>query len=261
MRFLEHFFSASALIFNAILPPRCLKCDTVIGHTDGLCASCFKTVHFLDVVSGTYCQTCCLPLPGANPLAPKNQDPFPHNICMHCKKHPFVALHTVRAAFMYDKSSRPLVLAFKHADRTDMARSFAAWMRRVAGPLLAEADLVVPVPLHPLRLGARRYNQAALLAQYLVYKDQKGAYSPLALRRVKNTSSQGYRGRVSRHANLEGAFRMDQQYRVNVSGGKILLVDDVMTTGATLDACAQALRNSNAFSVSALVLARAPLKT
>ena len=261
MRFLKGCVSASAAIIDAILPYRCLKCDVVVGRGRGLCVSCFGAVHFLDAAAQMHCRTCCFPLSGSQYIPFGRADPYACNTCTYCQDNPFRALESVRAACVYDGFSRSLILAFKHADRTDMADTFAVWMGRVAGSALMEVDLIVPVPLHPLRLAARLYNQAALLAQRLARKHPRAMYSPFVLSRLRHTESQGHRGRAERHANVAGAFQVNQQYRADVSGRKILLVDDVMTSGATLDECAQMLRDSNALSVSALVLARAPLKT
>lgn len=167
-------------------------------------------------------------------------------------------LDRVRAATLYDDGIRPLILAFKHADRTDMARALAPWMARVAPDLLRDADLVVPVPLHRWRLLWRRYNQSALLARGLLARaGPQVLYSPVLLQRVRSTVAQGHLNRARRYDNVAGAFRVASQHRARVAGRRVLLVDDVMTSGATLHACALALRSAGSGPVDAVVLARA----
>ena len=155
----------------------------------------------------------------------------------------------------YDDSSRGLILAFKHADRTHAAPAFGRWMARAGAGLLAEGSVVVPVPLHWTRLFRRRYNQAALLALALAREAGLRAAPDLLIRR-RATPSQGRLGAVARRRNVAGAFAVRPGRRNLIDGRRVLLVDDVFTTGATADACARALKRAGADAVDVLVLGR-----
>jgi ComF family protein len=160
---------------------------------------------------------------------------------------------TARAAFQYDDASRSMILSFKHGGHTDRLDSFAAQMQRAGRVALAEADALVPVPLHRLRLIQRRYNQSALLARAL----SKRCDVPVdtqALIRTKRTPSQGGLSAVGRRRNVAGAFSVPDPDQVK--GKRLVLIDDVMTTGATLNACAHVLKRAGAARVDALCLAR-----
>jgi ComF family protein len=154
----------------------------------------------------------------------------------------------------YDEASKDAILAFKHADRLDLVPTFARWLERVGGNMLAECELIVPVPLHRLRLWTRRYNQSAELARILSRLCGK-PYAPETLERVRPTPSQGeMHSAVARRRNVAGAFRVNVKSKLE--GLSVLLVDDVLTTGATADSCARALKRSGARAVFVLALAR-----
>jgi ComF family protein len=154
----------------------------------------------------------------------------------------------------YDEHSRGPILALKHADRLDLAPAFTRWLERSGRALLAEAELILPVPLHPLRLWTRRYNQSAELARALARRSGK-TFAPLALRRIRATPSQGAMVSArARRRNMKGAFAVPQGDVVK--GRTILLIDDVLTTGATAEACAKALLKAGAGAVDLAVVAR-----
>ncbi|WP_298743721.1 ComF family protein [uncultured Brevundimonas sp.] len=174
--------------------------------------------------------------------------------CAACLARPY-AFDRARAACVYDEASRGLILRFKHGDHQPFARLFALWLSRSAAPLLAEADAVAPVPLHRLRLLSRRFNQAAEIARPLA----RGAgldYLPDALVRRTHTTSQGGKSARGRRLNVRTAFAATEGGRRRIRGRRILLVDDVLTTGATAEACARALIEAGARAVDLAVVAR-----
>lgn len=236
------------LALNALLPPRCLACGAIVGDDGGLCAACWSSIAF---IAEPICDCCGAPLPYAAPA-----DSVDGALCAECvARRPLYA--RARAALVYDDASKSLLLGFKHADRLHAAGAFSAWMLRAGGDLLGDADLLVPIPLHRRRLFLRRYNQAAVLALALGRLIGKPA-AVNALERRRATPPQGRLGREARRRNVAGAFAVTAAGRRAVAGRRVLLVDDVMTTGATAEACAQALLAAGAAAVDVLTLAKAP---
>ena len=226
-------------VLDLLLPPRCLACGTAVDGTGRLCAACWGGLTFLGEPACGRCGT---------PFDADSHAPF----CAACLRHP-PDYDRARAVLAYDDASRPLLLSFKHGDRTDAGPTYGAWLARAAEPLLARGvDLVVPVPLHRWRLLSRRYNQSALLAQALARRIGR-PYAAAALRRTRQTRSQGHLSAAARERNVRGAFAADAGL---VKGKAVLLVDDVLTSGATLGACARALKRAGARSVQAVTLAR-----
>ena len=174
--------------------------------------------------------------------------------CPACVARPR-AFARARAACLYDEHSRELILKLKHADRPEIGALFARWLSRAAAPLLADVDAVVPVPLHPSRLFARRYNQAAEIARPLCRLAGR-RYLPDALVRRRATSSQGGKSGRGRRVNVKGAFEAPAGRGKLLEGRRVLLVDDVLTTGATAEACARALLAAGASAVDVAVVAR-----
>ena len=233
--------SASRLL-DAILPPRCLKCGEIIADSGSLCGRCWPELRFL---SAPCCACCGFPF---------EFDMGEGSLCAACTAdRPLY--DRARAALVYDDASRDLVLRFKHADRIDGAATFAGWMGRAGAELVASADIIAPVPLHRWRLVRRRYNQAAVLANAIAALRGKRVVPDLLVRR-RATPSQGHLGRSQRRRNVAGAFALHPGRAHSAVGARILLVDDVLTTGATAEACAKALRNAGAKAVDLLVLAR-----
>ncbi len=209
----------------------------------GLCADCWRDTSF---IGGLVCDLCGTPLPGDDTGQPE-----------HCDDCLTIARPWARgrAAVLYKGRGRDLVLALKHADRLDLVRPAAGWMARAAAPIAADDPLVVPIPLHWLRLVSRRYNQSAELARRIARTLHLDC-CPDLLRRVRATGTQDGRSRDGRFANLDGALRVPPSRTARVSGRAVLLIDDVMTSGATFAAATEACVAAGATQVSVLALAR-----
>lgn len=224
---------------DLIFPPQSLDGGPA-PLAGGLSAEAWSRIHFLD---GPVCDGCGTPFefdPGAR--------------CAACLARPR-AFDAARAACLYDEASRDPILKLKHADRLDLAPLLARWLSRAARDLLAEADAIAPVPLHPLRLLNRRYNQAAEIARPLS-RLAGVPYLPDALVRRRQTETQGGKSGSGRRRNVAGAFVVPPSRVRRIEGRRILLVDDVMTTGATLEGCARALKAAGAARVDVAVVAR-----
>lgn len=176
------------------------------------------------------------------------------SLCAHCLASP-PQYDRARAAFVYDDISRAFVLNFKHGGRTDKVEIFAAQMQRAGRRLLNDANVIMPVPLHRSRLRQRRYNQAAILARR-ISQGTNIAFDPDSLLRKSPTPSQGGKSAAARRQNVKGAFTVAEKRREKIRHQNIILVDDVMTTGATLNACAKVLKRAGAARVDAICLAR-----
>lgn len=230
------------LLLDALWPARCMACEAPVGQAGHLCPDCWKK---LDFIEAPLCACCGLPF---------DFDLGPDALCGACLKEP-PAYDAGRAALRYDALSRSLILGFKHGDRTHLTSLFAPWLRRVIAPMLSDVDLIVPVPLHRWRLLRRRYNQSALLAQALAQATGK-PWDPLILARGRATRTQGGLTAAQRRRNVQGAFLVPKDRAPLIKGKRLLLVDDVQTTGATLGACARALKLAGAAKVYTVTLAR-----
>ena len=235
--------SRIAGLADTVFPPACPVCraDTAsVGHP---CAQCWAEISFLDQ-SG--CRHCNRPIPGAR----EGEDWL---ACDECLRHPPL-WDRGRAVFVYDGTGRRMVLSLKHGDRLDLVPTLARWAVRASGDLLTRADLIAPVPLHWTRRLKRRGNHAAWLARRMaIQAGNTMAYAPEALRRVHRTPSQDGKSRDQRVENLKGAFSLSRG--VDLTGKSVLLVDDVLTTGATLNALAAICKQAGAAAVDIIVLA------
>ncbi len=228
---------------HVLYPPQCISCGEPVATDFGLCAACWPETPF---IAGLVCDQCGTPLPGADATEVAQCDD-----CMALAR----PWGRGRAALMYEANARSLVLALKHGDRMDLARPAGAWLRQAARPILRPGMLVVPVPLHWLRLVRRRYNQAALLSKALAGLAGLD-HCPDALVRARSTGNQDGRTRDDRFRNVATAFRVPPARAALVRDRAILLVDDVMTSGATFAAGTEALMAAGAASVDVVCLAR-----
>ena len=233
--------SAAGGLLELLFPQLCAACREPVGGEGGFCAACWSRLQFLD---GPGCACCATPF---------SVDADEGSLCAAClARRP--SFSQARAILAYDEESRGAILALKHADRLELVPGFARWLGRVGRPLLEHCDPIVPVPLHRSRLWLRRYNQSAELGRRLA-RDWDRAFDPFSLVRSRRTASQGEMPSArARRRNVLSAFKVPDPARVR--GRNILLVDDVLTTGATAEACARALRRAGAADIAVLTLAR-----
>jgi len=223
------------------LPPLCAACrEPVEGK--GLCPECWSKLSF---ITRPYCERLGIPFV---------YDPGPGILSMQAIADP-PAYNRARAAVRFDEISRALVHALKYGDRLDLAPMMGRWIGQAGRELLAEADALVPVPLHWRRLWARRFNQSAALAA-AISRDSGVPIAIGALKRVKATAQQVGLTQSERAANIQGAFRVPEDGKAEVAGRRLVLVDDVLTSGATVEGCARALLRAGAANVDVLIFAR-----
>lgn len=232
--------AAGRSLRDLVLPPR-LHDGHGPAQSQGLSAEGWARIHFLE---DPVCDGCGAPFAYASDL---------NGRCAACLARPR-AFDRARAACLYDEASRDLILQLKHADRTELAGLLCLWLGRAGAALLADADAVVPVPLARWKLFRRRYNQAAEMARPLARRACL-AYLPDALVRLKDDTQAGKSASGRRRA-AQGAFGVAASKRSQVEGRRIVVVDDVMTTGAIAEACARALKRAGAAAVHVLVVAR-----
>jgi len=223
------------------LPTLCPACrEPVEGR--GLCPACWSKLSF---IARPYCERLGIPFV---------YDPGPGILSMEAIADP-PAYHRARAAVRFDEIARALVHALKYGDRLDLAPMMGRWISYAGREILADADALVPVPLHWQRLWARRFNQSAMLARAIAAESGVPVVAT-ALKRIKPTAQQVGLSRPERTLNVQGAFRVPDEGKGMVAGRRLVLVDDVLTSGATVDGCARALLRAGAANVDVLVFAR-----
>ena len=229
-------------LLNFLFPPQCLICSAGVAATGTLCLDCWQQVQF---IAEPYCECCGLPFDYALGKGA---------LCGEClRERPLYG--RARAVFRYNEHSKALVLKLKYADQLHLAAVYGTWLGNFGKELVAVSDVIIPVPLHYWRFIGRRYNQAALLAGAL--KKHSGLpVLPDGLRRTRATQPQPGLTRKQRQDNVKGAFAVHPRHSAAIKGKNILLIDDVMTTSATINQCAKALLKAGAIQVNVLTLAK-----
>jgi ComF family protein len=234
--------SATRFALGVVYPPTCIACAAATGEPHTLCARCWSEIRFIE-----------------RPFCERLGTPFEVDLGVVLLSPAAIAdppvFRRARAVARYDETARRLVHRLKYGDRLELARALGAMMARAGAELLADADVIVPVPLHRSRLWWRRFNQAMALARALSRASDVPC-DPFLLARVKRTRSQVGLTRTQRGDNLQGAFRVPADAKPQLAGKRVLLVDDVVTTGATANACSRALLRAGADSVDVLSFAR-----
>ncbi|WP_293809399.1 ComF family protein [uncultured Bosea sp.] len=229
-------------LVGIVYPPTCIACRAATGEAQALCPACWRGIGFIE---RPYCERLGTPFPvdlGPGLLSPAAiADP------------PVFA--RARAVCRFDGTARELVHRLKYGDRVELSLTLGRMMTQAGRELTADADLVLPVPLHRTRLWRRRFNQAAALAQ-LIARETGLPFAATALTRIRRTRQQIGLTRPQRAENLQGAFHVPVAMRQLIEGRRILLVDDVLTTGATVNAASRALLRAGASAVDVLTFAR-----
>jgi ComF family protein len=231
---------------DVVLPPRCLSCAESVDRQGTLCTRCWSGLTFL---APPWCACCGEPFEGV-----VGTDPSDDTICARCagSSPPYAR---ARSALSYDDGSRGMIVGFKHADQTYAASAFGGWLVRAGADMLTPGVIVAPVPLHRWKLFSRRYNQAALLAKDVGRRAGLPVLQGLLVRH-RRTTPQGAYGRAGRQRNIRGAFHVRPALVERVRGRPVVLIDDVLTTGATVAECARVLLRAGAGRVDVLTVAR-----
>ncbi|MDX3927622.1 MAG: ComF family protein [Shinella sp.] len=243
----SHALSGLATAFEAavdfVYPPVCVGCNVLLGRHAGVCARCWSSLHFIE---RPYCEVLGLP--------------FSHDLGSGILSAEAIAnppsFDRLRSVALHDDLARSLVHGLKYRDRTDLAPMMARWMLRSSDGAVEACDIILPVPLHRFRLLRRKFNQAGELARAL--SDLSG--KPIAvdvLKRMRRTRHQVGLGARAREDNVRGAFAVTEKGKADLFGKKVVLVDDVYTTGATVSAASRALKRAGVADLTVLTFARA----
>lgn len=234
--------SVVTALLGGLFPPRCVSCGCDVEALHSFCTDCFAKLSLIDA---PYCARC--------------GDPFAYDlgkdaVCSYCLQTP-PPFAKARAAIRYDDASRKLITRLKYADKQELVPPLSAQLWRIGAKLCTNADLIIPVPLHPKRLRERKFNQSALLAHELARRSGLGVLAD-GLLRTENTPPQASLSREQRLKNVKHAFRVNHKHAAKLRGANVLLVDDVMTTGATINACSKALLGASVKDVYVITAAK-----
>lgn len=232
-------------LIDFIFPPRCIVTGDIVDQQGMLSPQAWGALNF---ITDPQCNRCGFPFDFDTGEAQEG------NVCGACLKHPPI-FDKARSALIYDDASRDIILGFKHADQTEAVPSFIPWLHRAGQDILKKADYLVPVPLHRWRILRRRYNQSALIAQYLS-RDSKIPALLDVLIRTRATETQGHLKPDQRKRNVRHAFEINDKVKSQIHQKHLVLIDDVYTTGATVSECTKVLLKNGVASVNILTIAR-----
>lgn len=239
---IEKLRKAIERVSDVLVPSTCLTCDRFVDVQGGCCPQCWNKLRFI-----------------TKPLCPVMGSPFTIDMGEGFLSAEAISnpppFEKLRAVLVYDELARKLVSSIKYSDRTDLLRWVANWMHVSGQEVIVDADIIMPVPLHSSRLRSRRFNQAGELAHRLAELNQK-EFMPEILVRKKPTRQQVGLSERERARNVSGAFIVPQEMKINLKGKRVLLVDDVYTTGATSKAATRALKRGGASQINVLVFAK-----
>lgn len=219
-------------------------CSTCVLDAGLVCVECFKQLEFIE---SPYCQSCARPFVSV-------EETGSNSICLECEDSPLL-WHDCRAAFIYNEGFKKLIMPLKYGDQQKPLGFLSQFMYRSAQDLIHQADFIIPVPLHKNRLRFRKYNQSALLAWQLGRMGKVNVF-PMGLLRLKETLVLGHFNKIERQSLLKDAFVVSEKYRDRLAHKRVLLIDDVMTTGSTLRECTLTLLNTGVAYVDVLVTAK-----
>ncbi len=230
------------IVIDFVLPKRCLSCSALVDEDHSICPKCWSGLTFL---SSPYCDSCAFlfEISVSNEL----------NLCAECTKEKYY-FDKSRSSLIYDQFSKTLILQFKHNDATHLAKLFAKWMRRSSQDIIKQTDLFIPIPIHWQRLLSRKYNQAVLLANELAQITSIKSYNDI-IHRVRHTAPQTG-NKLHRQHNIRNVFAFNEKYIEFINKKSVTIVDDVHTSGATLNECAKLLKHYGAEKVYTITIAR-----
>lgn len=247
-RIFNSLYVAKSWLIDLILPPKCLSCSALINEAHNICADCWKELHF---ISEPRCASCGYPF--GSEMSHIDFSTIGESLCGACQKKPRIFDKAI-SALRYDDHSKKMIIGFKHHDKLEYATFFAKLLRQAGTKIFDDIDIIIPVPLHKKRLFKRRFNQSAIVSNILSNYIEK-PHEPTILIRSKNTPPQT--GNMNKRSkNVQGAFKVVSKYKGKLTGKNILLIDDVFTTGATIENCSKSLKKAGAGKIYVLTIFR-----